>query len=78
MEQSPSWEANIPSVSQEIPCFLEFECSLSSSQQPLVPKHWQMNPVHTLIYYFFKIHLNIILQTMAGPPEWSLPFRFSN
>jgi hypothetical protein len=37
----------------------------------------QLNPFHTLISYFFKIHFNIIPLTLMSCMQ-SLPFRFSN
>jgi hypothetical protein len=38
----------------------------------------QVNPVHSITLYFFKIYFNIILPYMPVNPERSLPFRFSD
>jgi hypothetical protein len=32
----------------------------------------QLNPVHTLTSYFLKNHLNTVLQSTPGSPQWSL------
>jgi len=42
LEQSPSWEANRSSSSQEIPhiLFMEPEASLQNSQEPYLPLSW--------------------------------------
>ena len=51
-----SWEANIFTASQEIPCHLWN--MLLHSQKPLLNRIWC---VHDLPSYFFKIFFNIIL-----------------
>ena len=77
-EQSLSWEANRFSASQEISRILwnpkVYYCSLKCS--PPVPYLTQLDPVHTPTSHFLKIHLNIILPSMPGFPQWSLSFRF--
>jgi hypothetical protein len=52
MQQSPSSEPNIRSVSQEIPRLLWNQ-----------KVHY--HPVYTLTTYFFKIHFNIILTSTS-------------
>jgi hypothetical protein len=65
MEQSPSWEANSHSASQEIP-------------RHLVRILIQMNSVHTVPPCFPNTHFNIIFPVMPRSSKWSHPFRFSN
>jgi hypothetical protein len=36
----------------------------------------QLNPVHTYTSYFLKIHLNIILLSTLGSPQWLFPSGF--
>ena len=75
--QSPSWEANQFSTSQEIPRiswnkahYSVYECS------PPVPILNQTYPVHALPSHFLKIHLNIIFPSKPGSSKWSLCLRF--
>ena len=78
MEQSPSWEANWFSSSQEIPPILwnpKFHYRIQKCPPPL-PILNQLGAVHTPSSYFLKIHLNIILPSTPGSPKWSLSLRF--
>jgi hypothetical protein len=74
MEQSPSWEANSHSASQEIPRLLWIlkVHYLIHKTIPLVPILSQMHQVHTSPHYLPKIHSNITLLSMPRSSEWSL------
>ena len=78
MEQSPSWEANRFAASQEIPLILwnqKDHFHIHRFPAP-VPIQSQLDPVHTPTFHFLKMHLNIILPSVPGFPQWSLSLRF--
>jgi len=75
MEQSPSWQANGHSPSQEIPSFMvHYRVHNSQSLSLCWATCVQITPSH----YFPKIHSNIILPSTPRSSEWSLPFGFSD
>jgi hypothetical protein len=66
-EQSPCWEANSFSASQEIPHTVwnpKVHHRVHKSP-PLVSILSQISPVHSL-FYFLNIHFNIILHLRLG------------
>jgi len=76
MEQSPSWEANRFSASQEIPHILwnpNVQYVIHKCPPP-VPKPARSSPCPKI--QLAKIHLNIILPSITGSYKWSLSRRF--
>jgi hypothetical protein len=78
MEQSPPWEADLFSASQDIPCILwnlkvHYPHSQVHSTCPY-PGSGQSNPWPPS--QFMKIHLNIILLATPGSSKWSLSLPF--
>ena len=67
IEQSPSWEVNRFSASQEIPRISrnrKVDYHIHKCPQP-VPILSQLDPVHALTSHFLKIHLSIILKRIT-------------
>jgi hypothetical protein len=56
---------------------MKAEGSLSRSQQSaaLPPSLYQINAVHTIPSYFYKIHFNIILPSTHKSIKWLLAFK---
>ena len=77
MEQSPSWEANCFTASQEIPRIVWNPKAHYRIHKypPPVPTLGQLDPFHTPTPHVLKIHFNIILPSAPGSPQWSLSLR---
>jgi len=74
-EHSPSSEANMSSVCQEMPHIfwnLEYHCGIHKSLPPVrIPSH--ITPAHAPPSHFLKSHINIILPPMSSLPSGLFP-----
>jgi hypothetical protein len=80
MENRPSYEANSYSADLQICSILwkpKFHYCIVQKALSLVPILSQMNYVHNLENYFFKIHFNITLPSTPISSTQSLSFEFS-
>ena len=78
IEQSPSWEPNRFSASQEIPQILQkpkVHCRNHKCSPPF-PILSHLDPVLKPTSHCLKIHFNIILPSKPGSPKWSLFLSF--
>jgi len=78
MDQSPSWEANRFSASQEIPRILwnpKVHYRICNCPPP-VPILSQLGPVDTPHIPLPENTFNIIHPSTSGSPQWSLSLRF--
>jgi hypothetical protein len=75
-----SWGANIRMGGQEIPCHLwnPTVCCSDHNNPSMVTFLSQINPIHNLILYFFKINFYNILSSTPASSKWFIYFRFSD
>jgi hypothetical protein len=76
-KQSPSWEANRFSASQEIPSISwspKVRYPFTSPVTCPCPEPDQSSPCPP--FHFLKIHLNINILSTTGPSKWTLFVRF--
>ena len=78
MEQSPSWEANLFTGSQEVPRILwnrRIHCRIQKCPQT-VPILSHLDPFHIPTSHILKSRLNSFLPSTSGSSKWSLSIRF--
>jgi len=78
IQQSPFWEANRFSASQEIPRILwnpKVHYRIHKCPPP-VPILSQLDPAHTRQSHFLNIYFKIIHPSTPGSPKWDLSLRF--
>jgi hypothetical protein len=81
MEQGSYWEADIPSVRQEITTFYATRMNLTmftTACHSLCPVLSQLDPTHIFTPYSSVIHFkNIVSPSMSESHKWPFPFRFT-